>query len=117
MNNLPAVVFILLYIFLNYTLYKKAIYPGLIRNYHDGHIKNRGDFKKSILFSVSMVLGWFLLLGLWLLYLATFLIVALVGGDAIVSTVCLNIAGTSLLLSMVATGWPKPIGRFLLREK
>lgn len=104
MGNILSFVFALVYVFLNYHLYKRLIYPMLIKNYCRGYLW------------VMTLVGWLLVIGLWLVYLATFLVVAKTGGDKDVSIIFLKISGCSLILTMVATSWPKPIGSFLLRK-
>lgn len=116
MNNLPAVFFVLLYIFLNYLVYKKLIYPMLMRNHYNGEITTWNGFKKDTQYLLIRSFGWLIVFGFWFVYLMTFLLVAKAGGDETFSVVCLNLSGVFMVLSMMATSWPKLFGSLILRK-
>ena len=116
MGNVLSFVFASFYVVSSYYIYGNFIYPMLIRNYRKGLDINFDYFKKDIIYLGSMILGWLILMCWWIGYLFTFLIVKKIGGTEAVSVACLNISGSVLVLSVLATGWPKLIGSFLLRR-
>ena len=116
-GNILALVFALVYGTSNYWMYKNWIYPMLIRTYYRDPVNDREDTKKDIRHLVSMTIGLLILVCWWIGYLSTFLLVAKTGGTEDFSVTCFSVSGFIFVLSMLATGWPKPIGRFILRKE
>ena len=88
----------------------------LIKNYRKGPDIDFDYLKKDIIYLGSMILGWLILMCWWIGYLFTFLIVKKIGGTEAVSVFFMKISSCALFFSVMATGWPNPIGKFLLRK-
>lgn len=106
-----------IFLLLSLKTYSGFIYPLLQRTYYRGKVKDHLSFKKDITYLGSMLLGWVVFIFIWCLYLfSSGYILKCFRPHEPVALISLIIYGSTFMVLIIATSWPRQIGSRVVRR-